>query len=133
MLLIATDFRPCRPPRDNRAVDSVSLDGRVLAGVSNTGDGDVGAATVFRYHEDGDAVWAEYAGGAVRRGHLVGTRHGYRLDFRYVHLDTDGATASGHCASRVELLADGRVRLHETWRWESRSGSGHSVVEELDR
>ena len=106
-----------------------SLEGRSLVGVSNTGD--VDSATVFRYHEDGGAVWAEYAGGAVRRGYLVGTRDADRLDFRYVHLDTDGVTASGHCTSRVELLADGRVRLHETWSWESRDGAGESVVEEL--
>jgi hypothetical protein len=107
------------------------LDGRTLAGVSNTGPGDVGATTLFHYHEAGGAVWAEYAGGAVRRGYLVGTREGDRLDFRYVHLADDGATASGHCTSRVEVLADGRVRLHEDWEWESRAGSGHSVVEEV--
>ena len=112
-------------------VDPVDLDGRLLAGVSNTGDGDVGATTLFRYHEDDGVVWADYAGGAVRRGYLVGTRRGDELDFRYVHLADDGATASGHCTSRVEALDDGRVRLHETWRWESREGAGRSVVEEL--
>jgi hypothetical protein len=109
---------------------SPSLEGRSLVGVSNSGDGDVGSATVFRYHEDAGAVWADYAGGAVRRGYLVGTRDGDRLDFRYVHLDTDGGTASGHCTSRIEELPDGRVRLHETWSWESRDGAGESVVEE---
>jgi hypothetical protein len=108
----------------------VSLDGRSFVGVSNTGDGDVGAATVFRYHEDDGVIWAEYAGGGVRRGYLVGTRDGVGLDFRYVHLDADGATASGRCTSRVEVLPDGRMRLHETWSWESRDGSGRSVVEE---
>ncbi len=112
--------------------DTVSLEGRSLVGVSNTGDGDVGAATVFRYHQDGDVVRADYGGGRIRRGHLVGTRVGDGLDFRYVHLDADGDTASGRCTSRVEVLGDGRVRLHETWRWESREGSGHSVVEERD-
>lgn len=110
--------------------DLIGLDGRVLVGVSNTGDGDVGATTVFRYREDDGVVWADYAGGAVLRGYLVGTRDGDRLDFRYVHLAGDGSTASGHCTSRVEALDDGRVRLHETWSWESRDGSGHSVVEE---
>ncbi len=109
---------------------AVSLEGRSLVGVGNTGDGDVGAATVFRYHQDGDVVRADYGGGRIRRGHLVGTRVGDGLDFRYVHLDAAGDTASGHCTSRVEVLGDGRVRLHETWRWESREGSGHSVVEE---
>lgn len=115
---------------DDRVVlVSAPLDGRTFVAVETSGPGDVDSATVFRYHERDGAVWADYAGGAVRRGYLVGTRDGDRLDFRYVHLDTAGATASGRCTSRIEALPDGRVRMHETWAWESRSGSGTSVVE----
>lgn len=111
---------------------SVSLDGRRFAVVDNQ-NGDVDAQTIFTYHQDGVAVWAAYAGGAVQRGFLVGTRQGERLDIRYVHLDSTGATSSGHCVSRIEQLGDGRLRLHEVWEWESRPGSGDSLVEELTR
>jgi hypothetical protein len=76
-------------------------------------------------------VTATYEGGTIRRGFLVGTRDGNSLDFRYVQLHHDGSTASGHCVTALELLLDGRVRLNETWAWESRSGSGRSVAEEL--
>lgn len=112
-----------------------SLDGRLLLGSVNTdgtADGDVDDRTTFRYHEDRGHVWAEYAGGAVVRGRLVGTRTGDTLDFRYVHLTVDDTTASGHCTAELETLPDGRVRSVETWEWESREGSGHSVVEEPD-
>ncbi|MGI5131777.1 hypothetical protein ACQEVB_33590 [Pseudonocardia sp. CA-107938] len=108
-----------------------SLDGRTFVGVTNSGDGEVGAATVFDYHEQADLVWAEYAGGGIRLGRLAGTRSGDALDFRYVHVSADGSTSSGHCAARLELLPDGRVRSHETWEWESRPGAGASVVEEI--
>lgn len=113
------------------------LEGRRFAAVDNA-SGEVGAETVFTYHEDvvTGAVWADYSGGAVVRGHLVGSRARTtdgrdRLDFRYVQLKADGTTSSGHCESVVELLPDGRLRLNETWRWESRDGSGTSTVEEL--
>ena len=108
-----------------------SLDGRRFTSVGPQ-TGDVGEGTVFTYHQEGDCVWAEYAGGAVHRGFLVGTRRGDRLDFRYTHLDSVGDTSSGHCISRVEELPDGRTRLHETWSWESRVGSGQSILEEWD-
>ncbi|MDI9888048.1 hypothetical protein QMZ92_27690 [Streptomyces sp. HNM0645] len=108
-----------------------SLDGLVLAPVADQAPGQVGARTRFTYHEDGGRIWAEYAGGDVVRGHLVGTREGDRLDFRYVQLGQDGTTSSGHCVSTVVDLPDGRVRLEETWEWESRQGCGTSVVEEL--
>ncbi|KAA0931778.1 hypothetical protein [Streptomyces apricus] len=108
-----------------------SLDGLVLAPVADQAPGQVGTRTRFAYHEEDGRIWADYAGGDVVRGHLVGTRDGDRLDFRYVQLKTDGSTSSGHCVSEVTETSDGRVRLAETWEWESQEGSGTSVVEEV--
>ncbi|MER5944654.1 hypothetical protein ABT127_01175 [Streptomyces sp. NPDC001904] len=108
-----------------------SLDGLFLAPVADQAPGQVGTSTRFAYHERDGRIWADYAGGDVVRGHLVGTRSGDRLDFRYVQLKTDGSTSSGHCLSAVSELPDGRVRLDETWRWESQEGRGTSVVEEI--
>jgi hypothetical protein len=108
-----------------------SLDGLVLAPVADQAPGQVGTRTRFAYHEKDGEIWAEYAGGDVVRGHLVGTRAGDRLDFRYVQLKRDGTTSSGHCVSEVVELPDGRVRLDETWEWESQPGSGTSGVEQL--
>ncbi|GAA1196597.1 hypothetical protein GCM10009654_61900 [Streptomyces hebeiensis] len=108
-----------------------SLDGRVLSPVADQAPGQVGTATRFVYHEEEGRIWAEYEGGDVVRGHLVGTRAGDRLDFRYVQLKRDGGTSSGHCLSTVVDLPDGRVRLDETWEWESQEGRGTSVVEEV--
>ena len=65
------------------------------------------------------------------RGYLVGTRAGEVLRFRYSHLGTDGQTSGGVCESTIEVTGDGRVRFHESWTWESRPGSGTSVVEEI--
>jgi mannose-6-phosphate isomerase-like protein (cupin superfamily) len=108
-----------------------SLDGRRFAPTGDVVGGEVGADTVFRYHQADEVVWAEYDGGRVRHGTLVGTRNGDELDFRYTQLTTDGQTATGRCRSRITLLDDGRLRLDESWEWESRNGSGTSVVEEL--
>ncbi|MEU2389576.1 hypothetical protein [Streptomyces sp. NPDC007369] len=108
-----------------------SLDGLVFVPVADQAPGQVGRQTRFAYHEQDGRVWAEYAGGDVVRGYLVGTRAGEdTIDFRYVQLRPDGTTASGHCTSRVTELPDGRLRLDETWTWESQEGSGTSVVEE---
>lgn len=110
---------------------STSLNGRTFTGVTNSADGDVGQATVFTYQQEGYDVWAHYSGGAVKRGYLVGTRTGSTLSFRYSHLGIDGQTSGGVCTSTIESLSDGRIRLHETWQWESRPGSGTSIVEEV--
>lgn len=109
----------------------VPLDGLVFAPVADQAPDQVGTRTRFTYHEADGRIWAEYAGGGIVHGRLVGTRDGDRLDFRYVQLGLDGGTSSGHCVSTVVELPDGRVRLEESWRWESREGSGTSVVEQL--
>lgn len=108
-----------------------SLDGRRFRSAAEVPGGDVGADTVFEYVEADGIVHARYGGGAIRLGFLVGTRDGDTLRFRYAQVRGDGTTATGRCESRIEALEDGRLRLHETWAWESQDGAGTSVVEEV--
>jgi hypothetical protein len=111
--------------------DAPSMDGRVFRSVANDADGDVGDETYFRFEQADDLIHARYEGGTVRLGHLVGLRRGDELDFRYTHVTVDGETATGHSVDRIERLDDGRLRLHEDWEWDSKPGSGSSVLEEL--
>jgi hypothetical protein len=108
-----------------------SLDGRRFRPAAGVTGGDVGSETIFEYAEEDGIVHARYGGGAVRLGFLVGTRAADVLRFRYAQLRADGTTATGRCESRIETLEDGRLRLHETWAWESQDGAGTSVVEEV--
>jgi hypothetical protein len=108
-----------------------SLDGRRFRSAADVAGGDVGTETIFEYAEAEGIVHARYGGGAIRLGFLVGTRDGDTLRFRYAQVRADGTTATGRCESRIEALGDGRLRLHETWAWESQDGAGTSVVEEI--
>lgn len=107
-----------------------SLDGRVF-GVADSGGGVATTETMFHYAEENGVVSATYAGGTIRKGFLVGTRTGDALDFRYAQLHMDGSTATGRCLTDLEVLDDGRVRLNESWAWDSQPGSGNSVAEEV--
>jgi hypothetical protein len=108
-----------------------SLDGRRFQSAARVAGGDVGTETLFEYAEEDGVIHARYAGGAIRLGFLVGTREDDALRFRYAQLRTDGTTATGRCESQVQMLEDGRLRLRETWRWESHDGAGTSVAEEV--
>lgn len=106
------------------------MDGRVLRAVGVVEGGQVTPETEFRFRQSDDMVWGRYSGGGIRLGFFVGTNDGATVRFRYTQLDTQGHTASGSSVDRIEALADGRVRLHEAWQWDSRDGSGTSVLEE---
>jgi len=50
---------------------SINFDNRMFRSIANSEDGEVGSDTIFYYRQDGDAVWAEYAGGEIVRGFLL--------------------------------------------------------------
>jgi hypothetical protein len=108
-------------------------DGLLFRGVSNTDNGEVSGDTLFHYHQRGDLVWGTYEGGQILFGTLVAqVQEEGVLDMRYQHLNRDRVFATGVCRSVPERLPDGRLRLHETWRWTSGDlSSGRSVVEEV--
>jgi hypothetical protein len=108
-----------------------SLDGRAFRQAEMASEGEASSATVFEYHEADDLVWARYEGGAVRLGFLVGVRDGDSLEFRYSQLNERGETSSGRCSTTISALPDGRLRLEETWAWETKPGAGTSAVEEI--
>ena len=90
-------------------------------------------STLFNYRQSGDVVWATYQGGQIAFGTMIGvTRADGSLDLRYQHVTTAGEMRTGRCHSTPELLDDGRVRLHESWKWtEGADGSGTSMVEQV--
>ena len=111
----------------------ISLDGRTLVGVANSEQGDVSGDTRFRFEQDEDRIYAHYSGGEIVDGHLVGTLDGTHWEIRYVQLTDAGETATGHSVGEIELLEDGRVRVTDEWEWESKEGTGESVLEEIER
>ena len=111
----------------------LDYDDRKFASVESFATGEAGPKTVFHYHQDGDVVWATYEGGAVRRGTLIARSDDEgNLEARYGHLNASSGLMTGECRSTPEVLSDGRIRLHEEWRWTSGDrSSGRSIVEEI--
>lgn len=112
---------------------TINYNGRIFRTASNTPEGEADARTIFRYRQQGNIVWAEYAGGKVTFGQLVGlVLPEGQLDIRYQHVNEEGELMTGICISTPEILTDGRLRLHESWQWTGgERASGESIVEEI--
>jgi hypothetical protein len=117
------------PPRRHRVE---SLDGLQMRAVATAEGGEVSADTLFTFAQIGNTVSAQYVGGTVRLGYLVGTLAAEELRCRYVQIDHTGRVDSGSSVCDVSLLPDGRIQLHEHFQWESRDGSGTNVLEEIN-
>lgn len=85
------------------------------------------------YRQQDDLVWAQFTGGDVRCGSLAGTCDAQGvISFSYSMVLDDGRVISGHSVNTPEILADGRVRLHERWeRYGAHAASGISSLEEV--
>ncbi len=111
----------------------INFDGKIFRSVENVPNGEVDASTIFRYHQQGQIVWAEYSGGKIIRGQMIGiVLPEGKLEFRYQHLNEAHEIMTGICLSTPEILPDGRVQLHEEWQWTCGDFStGKSMVEEM--
>ncbi|BAJ27603.1 MULTISPECIES: hypothetical protein [Kitasatospora] len=89
--------------------------------------------TVAVYHQQGDLVWGEVAGGTIQRGWTAGTRQpDGTLAMGYTFVLTDGQVVCGRTHNTPTLTPDGRIRLHETWeRYGPHPTTGTSTIEEV--
>ena len=110
-----------------------SLDGKTFKALSNSENGEVDAGTVFTYHQQGRTVWAEYSGGQILRGSILGKFIGEELHMNYHHLSQDGELKAGTCRSTISQLADGRLQISERWQWYSgdQSSGESELIEQV--
>lgn len=101
--------------------------------VTNSDNGEVSADVIFHYTQKDRILTCQYAGGKILMGHLIGLVDANGcIDMRYHQVNKEGLLMTGICTSTPEVMADGRIRLHERWTWTSGDlSSGHSVLEEI--
>lgn len=117
----------CQPGR-------INYDGKIFIPQRNTENGEVDEETIFHYFQENDLFWAEYCGGDVLKGHMIGTvAENGELDFHYQHLNKDGQIRIGKCHSIPYILENGKIALQEKWQWLNGDlSSGESVVVETE-
>jgi hypothetical protein len=126
---LAEAYEKGRTLFDNRE-EPFSVDGRLFTAVENSESGEVSDQTVFRYHQRGNIIWAEYSGGSVVKGFLLGTMdENHCLHFSYQHINRAGEQKSGSCDSEPRE-ENGRLRFYEKWKW-TMGEEGTSIIEEI--
>lgn len=113
--------------------DAINLNGLTMNAVETDKNGVIGVDTIFKFKQDGTFVSAEYAGGKIRQGFLIGINSGRGLTFRYCQLETDCTLNSGESKCKLEIGNNGLVRIIENFEWASRAGSGRNIIQELDQ
>jgi len=110
----------------------INYNNRSFVGTENYDSGDLTSEIVFKYQQKGDVVWALFEGPRIKLGTLVAQADpDGDLEMVWHYLNVNGRLVAGSCSSKLEILPDGRYRLHETWRIHDSFEEGHSVIEEV--
>lgn len=110
----------------------MNYDGKIFRPIQTSNNSETSDQTVFEYKQNGNILTSKYSGGNIKEGHLIGTvsKDGI-IDMRYHQVNLQNELMTGICVSTPKILANGKIRLHEKWKWTSGDKSeGESIIEE---
>lgn len=95
---------------------------KIFRPISNTANGETSEQTVFHYKQKGQILTAEYAGGQIQKGHLIGLVDELgNIDMRYHQVNNKGELMTGTCQSTPEILPNRKCDF-------TKNGSGHPEI-----
>lgn len=105
---------------------------KIFKPIKSSGNSETTNDTIFRYKQNENILTAEYSGGSIKQGHLIGiVAEDGTIEMRYHQVNQSGNLMTGICVSKPEILPNGKIRLHEKWKWTSGDKSeGVSIIEE---
>ena len=109
-----------------------NLNGKQFKTLKNAENGEVSGDTHFVYGQKEDIIWADYSGGQILKGSIIGKIVDDHLEFVYQHINSENELMTGRCKSYPEMTKDGKLMLKEFWQWTCKDHSkGQSTIIEI--
>jgi len=110
-----------------------NLHGRKFAPVENSEHGHVNSRTIFRFQQQGHLIVADYSGGGIRAGHIIGHfKAEDRAELRYHCVLDTNALKAGKAIATFSHMENGRMAIDMNWQWlEDLGEAGRSRYEEV--
>ena len=109
---------------------AISLDGVFCLGTGLPAGFPISDLTVFSFRQKGETVWAEYQGGGIEKGMLLGNLTGASLQGTWQHRTTDGAHETGTFSVTINREPSGRLILEGSWIGTAENSHSHIVLSE---
>lgn len=110
-----------------------NLDGRTFCPVQNSASGTVTDATKFRFQQTGENITADYEGGEIETGHIVGKfTTPDTAELIYHCLTNAGEMKAGQAQARFAINDAGSLTIDMQWQWlNGDKSAGTSHYEEI--
>jgi len=96
--------------------------------ISNSEEGKVNADTIFEYKQNGNLITADYYGGTIQYGKIIGTLKENHINMLYQCLTTKNELKAGKAIAEISLTVDEKIKLKLFWEW--LDGKGEKGVSE---
>ncbi len=97
---------------------ALRLDDKIFVPVENTDNGTVSGQTRFHFWQKGKVFFADYVGGDVSEGHIIGKLTGdFSGEMLYHCLTKDGRLKAGQASAVFSEMEDGRLAIDIEWEW----------------
>ncbi|HSW71909.1 MAG TPA: hypothetical protein VLG44_00680 [Chlamydiales bacterium] len=113
--------------------NSISLNNIRMNVIHTDASGVVNHETIFYFSESNGVISAEYSGGKISQGFLVGKfTNDNQLVFSYCQMQVDGKLDFGTSQCTVSRANNGKIILTEHFEWASRPGEfGTNIFQEM--
>lgn len=95
----------------------INFEGKTFSLVTNTEKGTVNTDTLFEYKQKGKLVTADYYGGSIEYGKIIGTLEGDTVNMLYQCLTTEGVLKAGKAIARISFTEQFKMKLSLQWEW----------------
>lgn len=111
----------------------LDLNNKIFMADFNSENGEVSESTVFKYYQEKHIIWADYSGGVIIKGSLIGKFiREDSIEFVYHHINDKNELLTGKCISKIEIDENAKLLLNESWQWTCKDNSkGKSKLREL--
>jgi len=111
-------------------MSQINLNKKTFVLLENSENGVVNSETRFDYKQEGTLVTANYSGGTVIKGTIIGQLIAFDLFMLYHCITSSNELKAGKATAQVSTNSNGRIELHLKWKWLTSEESGESVYVE---
>jgi hypothetical protein len=85
--------------------------------LENSKNGKANSKTIFKYKQEGDLITADYFGGNIKYGKIIGQLNRNNLNMLYQCITEDNELKAGKAIASVSLSSNNKIKLKLRWEW----------------
>lgn len=85
--------------------------------LENSKNGKANSKTIFKYKQEGDLITADYFGGSIKYGKIIGHLNINNLNMLYQCITEDNELKAGKAIAAVSLSSNNKIKLKLRWEW----------------